>query len=312
MAPVDRSNENRHGFRRPYAYIAAWGWGFAGRSGGWSRAGPCSGRSGSGRLRIRRRRGRCEQPVGARLELAAVVVVERLADLEQDALGRGVDPLRLPGNVRYCTTRVSPFRFVKSTYTRWLRSKLGANAIDRRPCSSPTVVTCDEMSRNGRDRSRPPCRTRMTPRRSTTYRLPPCPVTYVGSSSPDIIGCSAPRRTRVPRPPAAASTPPRSPPSHHGRHATPLVRFLSWPPPPSRRGSSRWWAISARCARPAAPSASARAGFGGGAPDALQQPRPRGGGAAGAAGRLRRLGGRRATGESLRTRSSPPLPRARG
>ena len=135
----------------------------------------------------------------------------------------GLTRLRLPGNVRYCTTRVSPFRFVKSTYTRWFRSKLGANAIDRRPCSSPAVVTCREMSRNGRDRSRPPCRTRITPRRSTTYRLPPCPVTYVGWSSPDITGCSrAASDEGAASAAAAASTPTRIPTRlATGRHATP-------------------------------------------------------------------------------------------
>ena len=61
---------------------------------------------------------------------------------------------------------------------------------------------------------------------------------------------------------AASASRPGSPPVvATGRMLTPaLVRFRSWPPPPSRRGSSRWSAISARCARRAAPSASARAG----------------------------------------------------
>ena len=42
----------------------------------------------------------------------------------------GFARFRLAAKVRYCTTRVSPFRFVKSTYTRWFRSKCGANAIE--------------------------------------------------------------------------------------------------------------------------------------------------------------------------------------
>ena len=187
---------------------------------------------------------------------------------------------------------MSPFRFVKSTYTRWFRSKLGANAIERRPCSSPAVVTCREMSRNGRARSRPPCRTRITPRRSTTYRLPPCPVTYVGWSSPDITGCSraAVGRGRRERRRSRQHTHQDPHPSRHGRHATPPWYGFCHGRHSHRVAGRVAGGRSRRGAR--APRNRARVqglASGGGPQDALQQPRSRGGRGPAAARRLRRL-----------------------